>query len=202
MHSLGSRVFLASTFSRAPPMCALDAAARSWPFCCDRSASVGCRPASSRASPSRTRRLKRSCPASSSANSHACASKRHRWPPLCSFARTRYQRSAHELQHWRCAASSAHSGTAAQERAVTIVAKKPSKLYVISAADYERCFEEMPEVTLPLPSAPLVLYSVCAIDSRRRSTPTCRRGRPLCVAHCCTRANADHPHPPVLRRRR
>lgn len=85
---------------------------------------------------------------------------------------------------------------------MTIVAKKPSKLYVISAADYERCFEEMPEVTLPLPSAPLVLYSVCAIDSRRRSTPTCRRGRPLCVAHCCTRANADHPHPPVLRRRR
>ena len=37
---------------------------------------------------------------------------------------------------------------------MTIVAKKPSKLYVISAADYERCFEEMPEVTLPLPSAP------------------------------------------------
>ena len=31
---------------------------------------------------------------------------------------------------------------------MTIVAKQPSKLYVIGAADYERCFEEMPEVTL------------------------------------------------------
>ena len=64
---------------------------------------------------------------------------------------------------------------------MTIVAKKPSKLYVISAADYERCFEEMPEVTLPLPSAPLILYSVTAIDSRQRSARTCRRGP--CVSH-------------------
>ena len=54
---------------------------------------------------------------------------------------------------------------------MTIVAKKPSHLFVIGAADFERCFEDMPDVR-PVRDRALrrlsLSASICTIRSSKR----------------------------------